>query len=230
MKDDSLFTRTVELNSNLKQLKAEERMLSAKLRFHEKYEATADSSLDNGTSTASEGQHLVDGLEQLNELRAEIWETTVELESVFAEFAKSELTNLEALSKAIPGGDLGAVCSAAARAVVARYVQDLGSLLSKNNNVAHLLVRFSTHLDTGDQAGGRYVESDWTDAQVLLHEDGSRYRGVIINDQEVRFIDVEKAIDEFESTVVNAVEDWKQKRLVRVERRAELRKQLRELN
>jgi hypothetical protein len=53
---------------------------------------------------------------------------------------------------------------------------------------------------------------------------------VSVNDQEFRFIDVDMAFDEFQATVLKAVEDWKQKRLVRVQRRAELRQQLAELN
>ena len=230
MIDDSLFVRTAELSSDLKQLKAEERMLSAILRSREGCETTADGSLDNDSSTASECQQSDDEFVRLNELRAEIWETTVELESVFAEFAKSELTNLNAQSKAIPGGNLGAVCSAAVQAVVARYIVDFGSLLSKNNNVAHLMVQFSAHLDPGDQGSGRNAKSSSPDVKILRDEDGPRHRGASVNDQEIRFIGVEQAIDEFESTVLKAVEDWKLKRLVRVERRAELRKQLGELN
>ena len=226
MIDDSLFVRTAELSSDLKQLKAEERMLSAKSRAREGCETTADHTSDNGVSPIVEVQKSVDELEQLDEVRAEIWETKVELESVFSEFAKSELTKLEALSAAIPGGDLGAVCSAAVRAVLARHVQDFGSLLSKNNNVAQLLLEFSSHLDPGDQSDSRKAKSGRPDVRVLRDDDGTRYRGVSVNDQEVRFIDVDMAFDEFQATVLKAVEYWKLKRLVRVERRAELRKQL----
>ncbi|WP_025780390.1 hypothetical protein [Brevibacterium sp. VCM10] len=185
MSDDSLFTRTAELSSNLKQLKAEERMLSAILRSREGCETTADGSLDNDSSTVSECQQSVDEFVRLNELRAEIWETAVELESVFAEFAKSELINLNAQSKAIPGVDLGAVCSAAVQAVVARYVQDSGSLLSKNNNVAHLLVQFSAHLDPGDQGSVRNAKSSSPDVKILRDGDGPRHRGASVNDQEI---------------------------------------------
>jgi len=183
MNDDSLFTRTAELSSNLKQLKDEERMLSAKLHAREGYEATADPSSDNEASSVDEGQQSGDEIARLKELRAEVWGTTVELESALSEFARSELTKLESLSAAIPGRDLGAVCSAAVQTVVARYVYDFGSLLSKNNNVAHLLLEFSSHLDPE----GQTVESAVTnrpDVKVLQDEDGSRYRGLRVNEQE----------------------------------------------
>lgn len=230
MIDDSLFDRTAELSSDLKQLKADERLLSAKLPANRGYETTCEDGLGYDASPIGESQQSVDELEQLKELRAEIWETLVELESVFAEFAKSEIAQLDALSEAIPGGVIGAVCSAAVRAVVARYVQNFGSLLSKNNNVAHLLLEFSPCLDPGGQSDSGKAKSGRPDVRVLRDYDRTRYRGVSANDQEVRFIDVDMAFDEFQATVLKAVEGWKQKRLVQVQRRAEVRKQLREVN
>lgn len=226
MNDDSLFIRTAELSSHLKQLEAEERMLSSQLHACEGCETTAGHSSDNDAATLGECQQSVDELEQLNELRADVWDTTVELESLFTELAKSEFAKVESLSEAIPGRDLGAVCSAAVQAVVARYVHDFGSLLSKNTNVGHLLLQFSSHLNPDDQSGRRDAVTNRPDVRILRDKDGSRCRGVRVNDQEVRFIDVEMAIDEFQSTVLKTVEDWKEKRLVRVERRAELRKLL----
>lgn len=230
MSDDTLFTQTAELSSKLKWLKAEKRMLSFGLRAYEGYETRAGHDSNNDASTLDESRQLADEVEQLNELRAEAWETEAELEPQITEFAKSEFARLESLSEAIPGRDLGAVCSAAVQAVITRYVRDFGSLLSKNNNVAHLLVRYSSHLDPDDQSGSQSAAMNRPDVMILRDEDGSRCRGVRVDNQEVRFINVAMAVDEFQSTVLKAVEDWKQKRLVRVERRAELRKQLGELN
>ena len=114
--------------------------------------------------------------------------------------------------------------------MVARYVQNFGSLVSKNNNVAHLLLEFSPCLDPGGQSDSGKAKSGRPDVRVLRDYDRTRYCGVSVNDQEFRFIDVDMAFDEFQATVLKAVEDWKQKRLVRVQRRAELRQQLAELN
>lgn len=230
MNDHSLFSRTAELSNVLKQLKSEEGILSAKLRNCEGYETTASHSSDRFFSNMDESQQSVDELEQLKQLRSDVWEATIELESLLLELAKSEFARIEATMEEVPGRDLGAVCIAAVRAVVARYVQDLGSLLSKNNNVAHLLLEFSSHLNPSDQTNSRKAESNRLDIRILRDEDGARYRGVRVDDQEVRFIDIEPTYDEFQSTVLKAVEDWKQKRLVRVQRRAELRQQLAELN
>lgn len=66
MSDDSLFTRTAELSSRLKQLKAEERMLSGSLRAYEGYEKTAGHGPTNDASTLDESQQLVDKVERLN--------------------------------------------------------------------------------------------------------------------------------------------------------------------
>lgn len=165
-------------------------------------------------------------MERLKELRIEIWATTVELESLFFELSKSEFARLESFVETTPGHDLGSVCSAAVHAVAARYVQDFGSLLSNNNNVAHLLVQFSSHLNPEDQSVRSRAVTNRPDVTILREEAGPRCRGIRVNNQEVRFIDVEMALDEFQSTVRKAVEDWKDKRLVRVARRAELRKQL----
>lgn len=228
MSDDSLFNRTAELSSNLKQLRAEERILSARLRAREGYEVSVDHGSDSDASTLDTSQQSADEAARLKELRAEIWETAAELESVFSEFAKSELTKLESLAEAILGRDLGAVCSAAVHALAARYVESYGSLLSKNNNVAHLLAQFSSHLDTEDQLIGRSAATNRTDVTILRDATGARCRGVRVNNQEVRFIDVEMAMNEFQTRVLKAVEDWKVKRLFRVARRAELRKQFRD--
>ena len=72
MIDDSLFDRTAELSSNLKQLKADERLLSAKLPANRGYETTCEDSLGYDASPIGESQQSVDELEQLKELRAEI--------------------------------------------------------------------------------------------------------------------------------------------------------------
>lgn len=228
MSDDSLFNRTAELSSNLKQLRAEERILSARLRAREGYEISADHGSVSDASTVDTIQQSADEFARLNELRAEILETTAELEPLFSEFAKSELTQLELRSATIPGRDLGAVCSAAVHALAVRYVESYRSLLSKNNNVAHLLAQFSSHLDTEDQLIGRSAATNRTVVTILRDATGARCRGVRVNNQEVRFIDVEMAMNEFQTRVLKAVEDWKEKRLMRVERRAELRKQLRD--
>lgn len=205
-------------------------MLSAQLRNCEGYEATAGNTSDRYISNNDACQHSVDELEQLKELRADAWEATAELESLFLELAKSEFARIESIVAVVPGRDLGAVCSAAVHAAVARYVQGFGSLLSKNNNVAHLLLEFSSLLDPSDQSDTRKGKPNRPDVRVLRDEDGSRYRGVRVDNQEVRFIDIATAFDEFQTTVLKAVEDWKRKRLVRVQRRAELRKELREVN
>ena len=88
MNDDSLFFRTAELSNVLKRLKSEEGMLSAKLRDCEGYEATAGYSSDRYVSNKDSNQQSVDELEQLKELRADVWEATDELESLFLELAK----------------------------------------------------------------------------------------------------------------------------------------------
>lgn len=230
MNDDSLFFRTAELSNVLKRLKSEEGMLSAKLRDCEGYEATAGYSSDRYVSNKDANQQSVDELEQLKELRADVWEATDELESLFLELAKSEFARIESILDAVPGRDLGAVCLAAVQAVVARYVQDFGSLLSKENNAAHLLLEFSSHLGPDDQSGRRNTAASRPDIRVLREEDGFRYRGVKVNDQEVRLIDIELAFDEFHSTVLKAIEEWIQRRLVRVQCRAKLRQELREVN
>lgn len=107
-------------------------------------------------------------------MRAEAWETEVELESQITEFAKSEFVRLESLSEAIPGRDLSAVCSAAVHAVITRYVQDYGALLNNNNNVAHLLLRYSSHLDPEGQSGRQNAATNSPDIRILRDEDGSR--------------------------------------------------------
>lgn len=226
MSDNSLFFRTAELSNILKHLKSEERMLSDKLRNCEGYEATADCSSDHCISNTDASQHFVDELERLKELRADAWEATAELESLFHELAKSEFARIESLMDAVPGRDLGAACSAAVHAAVARYVQGFGSLLSKNNNVAYLLLEFSSLLDPSDQSDSRKGNSNRPDVSILGDEDGSRCRGVRVDEIEVRFIDIEMAFDEFQSTVLKAIENWRRSRLVRVERRAKLRKEL----
>ncbi|AZL06211.1 hypothetical protein [Brevibacterium aurantiacum] len=228
MSDDALFIRTAELSSNLKHLRAEERILSARLRAREGYEVSVDQGTDSDASTVDASQQSADESERLNELRAEIWETAAELEPLFSEFAKSELTQLASRSATIPGRDLGAVCSAAVHALAVQFVESYGSLLSKNNNVAHLLAQFSSHLDPEDQLIGRSAATNRTDVKILRDATGARCRGVRVNYQEVRFIDVEMAMNEFQTRVLKAVEDWKEKRLMRVERRAELRRQLRD--
>lgn len=224
MTDDSLFFRTARLSKDLKQLKTEERMLAARLSGRDRYETTADQTPVTFVSNTDPCQQSDGELERLNELRIEIWEATVELESMFCELAEAEFAWLGSFLDVTPGGDLGAVCSAAVHAVVARYAQDLGLLINKNNNVAHLLVRFSSHLDLNDEKDA----VNGTDATILRDETGTRCRGVRVKNQEVQFIDVEKAMDAFQTTVLAAVESWRKKRLDRMERRVELSEQLKD--
>lgn len=228
MSDDSLFFRTAELSNILKHLKLEESMRSAELRGCEGYETTASSSSDRYLSNNDDSQQPVDEVEQLNELRSDVWEATVELETLFLELAKSEFARIESIVEEVPGRDLGAVCLSAVKAMISRYAQNFGSLLSKNNNAAHLLLEFSSHLDPGDQSDSRDAVTSITDVRIPRAEDDPRYSGVSVNNQEVRFIDVEVAFDQFQTKVLKAVEDWKLKRLERVQRRAEVRKQLRD--
>lgn len=198
------------------------------MRAREGYERSVYHGSDSDASTKDTSQQSADESERLNELWAEIWETAAELEPLFSKFAKSELTQLASRSATIPGRDLGAVCSAAVHALAVQYVENYGSLLSKNNNVAHLLAQFSSHLDPEDQLIVRSAATNRTDVTILRDATGAGCRGVRVNNQEVRFIDVEMAINEFQTRVLKAVEDWKEKRLMRVEPRAELRKQLRD--
>lgn len=229
MTDDSLFFRIASLSNDLKQLKTEERMLAARLSGRDRYETTADHTPVTYASDTDPCQQSDGEFERLNELRIEIWEATVDLESLFFELAETEFARLASFLDVTPGGDLGAVCSAAVHAVFARYAQDFGLLINKNNNVAHLLVQFSSHLDLNDQIDAPRAAVNSTDATILRDETGTRCRGVRVKNQEVQFIDVEKAMDAFQTTVLAAVESWRKKRLDRMERRAELSEQLKDV-
>lgn len=228
MTDDSLFIRTARLSKDLKQLKTEERMLAARLSGRDRYETTADQTPVTFVSNTAPCQQSDGELERLNELRIEVWEATVELEALFFELAETEFAWLASFLDVTPGGDIGAVCSAAVHAVVARYAQDFGLLINKNNNVAHLLVKFSSQLDLNDEKDARRAAVNGTDATILRDETGTRCRGVRVKNQEVQFIDVEKAMDAFQTTVLAAVESWRKKRLDRMERLGELSEQLKD--
>lgn len=229
MTDDSLFFRTASLSNDLKQLKTEERMLATRLSGRDRYETTAGPTPVTYASNADPCQQSDGEFERLNELRIEIWEATVELESLFLELAETEFARLASFLDVFPGRDLGAVCSAAVRAVVARCAQDFGLLINKNNNVAHLLVQFSSLLDLNVQTDARRAAVNSTDTTILRDETGIRCRGVRVKNHEVQFIDVEKAMDAFQTTVLAAVESWRKERLDRMERRAELSEQLKDM-
>lgn len=229
MTDDSLFFRTARLSNDLKQLNADERMLSARLRGHNRDETTTDNNPATHASSTAPCQQPDDELERLKELRIEIWETSVELESLFFELAETEFARLSSFLDSAPGRDLGAVCSATVHAIVARYAQNFGFLINKNNSVAHLLVQFSSQLDLNDQTDARRASAGSTDAAILRDEPGKRCRGIRVKNQEVRFVDVENAMDAFQSTLLAAVESWRRKRLDRVELQTKRSEQLKDV-
>lgn len=220
MAEESLFDRADRLRTYIKRLKSEERLLAAQMPALRQMDLE-DVHVCGGTCSSAHVEAA--GQERLNELRYLVWETAAELESVFLELAQGEVERLATFAESTPAGDLGTTCSAAGNAIIARFADAHGGLMNKNNNVAHLLTHFSNQLELNDLREATPCSSDSGNVTVLRDETQTRVYGVRVNGREVRFVDIDKGMDTFRTTVIAAIEEWQKKRLAWVERRAELR-------
>lgn len=223
MTEESVYDRAAGLRAYLKRLKAEERLLAAQMPAL----SQTDTDDVHGWGSECSGVHAeAAGRERLIELRYLVWETGVELESVFLELAEAEVERLVPAAQSTPENDVGTTCSAAGAAIISRYAAAHGNLMNTTNNVAHLLAHYSTQLESADLPAATHPSSDSDYVTVLRDETQIGVYGVRVNDREVRFVDIDKGMENFRKTVVAAIEEWRTKRLARVERRVELREQM----
>lgn len=85
--------------------------------------------------------------------------------------------------------------------------------MNTNNNTAHLLDHYSSHLDGQKHLSEHSVGEFEPDMSMLRDDSGTRYYRVRVDGREVRFVDVANEMESSRATVGYAVNKWRSRRI-----------------